>query len=101
MHFIFQGRVGIIVEMPDGRSVRVRSLGPQTTIGEMGLITRQQRSASIEAEVDSVLYSLPVDAYDRILTEEPVLAQALLTYIVGVMSERLSFASRLISVLRR
>jgi sulfate permease, SulP family len=55
MHFILEGRVGIIVEMGPGRPVRVRSLGPHTTIGEMGLITRQLRSATIQAEVPSVL----------------------------------------------
>ena len=37
MHFILEGRVGIIVGMEDGRLIRVRSLGPHTTIGEMGL----------------------------------------------------------------
>jgi SulP family sulfate permease len=101
MHFILEGRVGIMVEMAEGRAVRVRSLGPHTTIGEMGLITRQPRSASIQAEVDSVLYSLSVEAYEHIVAENPALCHALLTYIVGVMSERLGFASRLISVLRR
>jgi hypothetical protein len=30
-----------------------------------------------------------------------VLAQALLMYVIGVMAERLSFASRLIGVLQR
>lgn len=55
MHFILEGRVGIIVKFEDGQSVRVRSLGPHTTIGEMGLITRQLRSATIQAEADSVL----------------------------------------------
>ena len=30
MHFILEGRVGIIVAFDDGRSVRVRSLGPHT-----------------------------------------------------------------------
>jgi SulP family sulfate permease len=30
MHFILEGRVGIIVNMDDGRSIRVRSLGPHT-----------------------------------------------------------------------
>ncbi len=54
MHFILDGRVGIIVKFNDGRSIRVRSLGPHTTIGEMGLITRQVRSATIQAEADSV-----------------------------------------------
>jgi SulP family sulfate permease len=101
MHFILEGRVGILVKMEDGRLVRVRSLGPHTTIGEMGLITRQLRSATILAEVPSVLYALSADAYERIKRENEDLAQALLTYVVSVMAERLSFASRVIGVLRR
>jgi SulP family sulfate permease len=48
-----------------------------------------------------VLYSLSIEAYERISRDEPALAQALLRYVIGVMSERLSFASRVISVLRR
>lgn len=87
--------------MEDGRLVRVRSLGPHTTIGEMGLITRQLRSATIQAEVPSVLYALSADAYERIKRENEDLAQALLTYVVSVMAERLSFASKVIGVLRR
>jgi sulfate permease, SulP family len=101
MHFILDGRIGIIAETGDGRSTRLRSLGPHATIGEMGLITRQPRSATIQAEVASVLYSLSSEAYERIARDEPALAQALLRYVIGVMSERLSFASRVISVLRR
>ena len=101
MHFILEGRVGIIVKMHDGRMIRVRSLGPHTTIGEMGLITRQVRSATIRAEVPSMLYELSADAYERLKRENSALAQALLTYTVRVMAERLSFASRVIGVLRR
>jgi SulP family sulfate permease len=101
MHFILDGRVGIIVPFDDGRSVRVRSLGPHTTIGEMGLITRQLRSATIQAESDSVLYALTVEAYERLKSENRPLHQALLSYVVTVMTERLSFASKVISVLRR
>ena len=101
MHFILEGRVDIIVNMDDGRLIRVRSLGAHTTIGEMGLITRQTRSATIKAEVPSVLYELSADAYERLKRENSALAQALLTYIVKVMAERLSFASKAIGVLRR
>ncbi len=101
MHFILEGRVSIIVNMDDGRLIRVRSLGAHTTIGEMGLITRQTRSATIKAEVPSVLYELSADAYERLKRENSALAQALLTYIVRVMAERLSFASKAIGVLRR
>jgi sulfate permease, SulP family len=101
MHFILDGRVGIIVEMGDGQTMRVRSLGRHTTIGEMGLITHRPRSATIQAEAASVLYELTADAYERIKTEHPALSQALLGYVVAVMAERLSFANRVVGVLQR
>jgi SulP family sulfate permease len=101
MHFILSGRIGIIVELNDGRSMRVRSLGRHTTIGEMGLITRRPRSATIQAEAPSVLYELSADAYDAIKRDEPPLSQALLSYVVAVMAERLSFANRAVGVLQR
>ena len=101
MHFILRGRVGIIVKLEDGRSVRVRSLGPGTTIGEMGLLSHRVRSATIEAEVPTILYELTVDAYERIKNEYPDVTNALLNYVVAIMSERLSFANRVIGILQR
>jgi SulP family sulfate permease len=101
MHFILEGRVGIIVDLGDGQSVRVRSLGPHTTIGEMGLIAQRPRSATIQAEVASVLYELDANAYEAIKRDRPALSQALLGYVIAVMTERLSFANRLIGVLQR
>ena len=101
MHFILEGRVGVIVNLEGGRSVRVRSLGRHTTIGEMGLITGRPRSATVQAEIASVAYELRADAFERLKAERPPLAQALLTFVIGIMAERLSFASRLIGVLQR
>jgi sulfate permease, SulP family len=101
MHFILEGRVGITVDVGEGRTLRVRSLGRHTTIGEMGLITHRPRSATIQAETPSVLYELTADAYEKIKTEQPALSQALLGYIVSIMAERLSFANRVVGVLQR
>ena len=101
MHFILKGRVGIIIALEDQRSVRVRSLGPRTTIGEMGLLGRRTRSATVEAEVTTILYELRIDAYERIKSEHPAVSHALLNYVVAVMSERLSFANRVIGILQR
>jgi sulfate permease, SulP family len=100
MHFLLEGRVGIMVDT-DGHPVRVRSLGPRTTIGEMGLIAGQPRSATMQAELVSVLYELSASAYERIKRENPALSHALLTYVIAVMAERLSFANRVIGVLQR
>ncbi len=101
MHFILEGRVGVIVKQEDGRELRVRSLGPQTTIGEMGLIAHKPRSGTLLAETASILYELPLEAYERIRRENPALGQALLAYVTEVMAERLSFANRVIGVLQR
>ena len=84
-----------------GRTTRVRSLGRYTTIGEMGLVAHTPRSATIQAEVASILYVLDTLHFEAIKRENPALGQKLLTYFVSVMAERLTFANRMISVLRR
>ena len=101
MHFILEGRVGITVDRPDGRTTRLRSLGRHTTVGEMGLLSRQPRSATIRAETASVLYELDAQAFERIKREDPPLSQALLAYVLTVMAERLNFANGVIGVLQR
>jgi len=102
MHFILDGRVGVMVPANAGGGMtRVRSLGRYTTIGEMGLVSQAPRSATIEAEVASVLYVLTKPQFDALKRDTPILGQKLLTYFVSVMAERLSFANRMIAVLRR
>jgi sulfate permease, SulP family len=101
MHFILDGRVGIMIPAAEGRTTRVRSLGRYTTIGEMGLVSHAPRSATIQAEVASVLYVLNTHQFEAIKNEDPALGQKLLTYFVSVMAERLTFANRMIAVLRR
>jgi sulfate permease, SulP family len=101
MHFILDGRVGIMVPADQGGSTRVRSLGRYTTIGEMGLVSHAPRSATIRAEVASILYVLSTHQFEAIKSENPALGQKLLTYFVTVMAERLTFANRTIAVLRR
>jgi SulP family sulfate permease len=101
MLFILDGRVGVMMANDDARSTRLRSLGRYTTIGEMGLVSHAPRSATIQAETDSVLYVLNRHQFEAIKSEHPELSHKLLTYFVSVMAERLSFASRTIAVLRR
>src|SRR5258705_1748774 len=99
MHFILDGRVGIMVPADEDRTTRVRSLGRYTTIGEMGLVSHAPRNATIQAEVASVLYVLDADQFEIIKRNDPALSHKLLTYL-SVMAERLTFANRMIAVLR-
>jgi sulfate permease, SulP family len=54
----------------------------------------------MQAELASVLYELSASDYGRIKRENPGLSHALMTYIITVMAERLSFANRAIGVLQ-
>ncbi len=101
MHFILDGRVGIMIPAGEGGTTRVRSLGRYTTIGEMGLVSHAPRSATIQSEAASVLYVLSAHQFEALKGENPLLGQKLLTYFVAVMAERLTFANRMITVLRR
>jgi SulP family sulfate permease len=101
MHFILDGRLGIMIPADHGRLTRVRSLGRYTTIGEMGLVSQTPRSATIRAEQSSVLYVLDSEQFEAIKLENPLLTQKLLTYLFSVMAERLTFANRMIAVLSR
>lgn len=100
VHFILDGRVSILVGAGDSQ-IRVRSLRSHTTVGEMGLITGQPRNATVRAETRGILYALSLSAYERIKVENPAAALAFLSYIISVMSERLSFANRVVGVLQR
>ena len=100
MHFILDGRVGVMISDENGPT-RVRSLGRHTTVGEMGLVSGAPRSATIQAEVASVLYVLSTPQFESIKAAQPQLGQKLLTYFMTVMAERLTFANRTIAVLRR
>ena len=100
LHFILDGRISILVGTGD-QEIRVRSLRSHTTVGEMGLITGQPRNATIRAETRGILYALSLSAYERAKVENPAATLALLGYIITVMSERLSFANRVVGVLQR
>ncbi|HLJ00781.1 MAG TPA: SulP family inorganic anion transporter [Bradyrhizobium sp.] len=101
MHFILDGRVGVLIPTAEGDVTRVRSLGRYTTIGEMGLVSGAPRTATIQAEIASVLYVLRAHQFEAIKTENPALSQKLLTFFILVLAERLTFANRVVGVLRR
>jgi sulfate permease, SulP family len=101
MHFILSGRLGVVVQIDDSGFKRVRSLGRHTTVGEMGFLTRERRSASIIAEEDSIIYQLSLACFERIKKEDPDLCEALLSYVILLLSQRLRFASNTIAMLQR
>jgi SulP family sulfate permease len=88
MWLILRGFVTIGLDLQD-RSTRLSSFGPGTTIGEMAMIERANRSANIVAEDLVECYELTRSNFDRIVNENPSLAAKLLTNISIALSQRL------------
>ena len=101
LHFIESGRISVLVEMPGQPPTRVRVFGRQTVAGELGFFLGTTRTATLRVERDASVGSLDRAAFQRLSTERPALVLALLSYLIRVGAERLSFATRQIVTVRR
>lgn len=69
------GDIGL--RIPGGMR-RLASFAPGVIIGEMAMLARGTRSAEAVAESDVTALQLPVEAFDRLMSEQPALAAKLL-----------------------
>ena len=100
MFFIEQGRVGVTVGNGKG-TVRLRSLGERTILGEMGLYRSRERTASVVAEQTSVVYVLSRAAFTTMERDDPSLAASFNAAIVRTLADRLEFESTMVASLQR
>jgi sulfate permease, SulP family len=89
MFFIESGRVAVIVGEETPR--RVRSLGPQTIVGELGLYRYMPYDASVIAETPTIAHALSRDALDVIEGTDPILATWFHAAIVRTLADRLGY----------
>ena len=73
-------------------------IGNEVTVTVLGVKGNQVR-IGVNAPKDVAVHREEI--YERIKREDPALSQALLGYVVSVMSERLSFANRAVGILQR
>ena len=95
VYIILSGTVKIYVPQLDGEDVIVAILGPGDPVGEMSLIDRTNRSASvITLETTSMLWMNPLD-FKAAMESMPVLAQNMMR----ILSSRLRASSGQIQAL--
>jgi hypothetical protein len=66
-------------------ATKLATLGPREGFGEMSILDRETRSATITAAEDTTLLSLDRDSFDRIIEQNPVVARG----VYRVLTERL------------
>ncbi len=71
MYLVVGGRLQAIARHPDGTETQVGEIGRGEVVGEMALITREPRTASVQAVRDTQLLRVSADAFTRLVSEYP------------------------------
>jgi CRP-like cAMP-binding protein len=99
MIIVEQGKIAIY--MPDagqpqaGQALRI--FRPGDILGEMALIDHQPRSASARAETDSVIATLDIKTFKRLLEEHPDVAMG----VMSGLSNRIRYTTNFIGEVRQ
>ncbi len=99
LYFIESGQVTAQLEMDGGETVRLRTLGAGTVVGEVSLYLGETRSASVVTVEPGVVYRLSEEALLRMAERDPDLASAFHRFIASLMAERLADNNRTLEAL--
>ncbi len=90
VYLVWRGVIAIRLENPDGQELVINEMIPGDCFGELGTMTRQPRSTSAEAIVDSAVLLIPGDVFQAVLEQEPSLA----LHLLEITARRLQNSSR-------
>ena len=90
LYFIESGHVTARLEFTDGRTLRLRTMGPGTVVGEISLFLGGTRTASVVTNEPCVVYGLSPDRLARLAEADPALALAFHRFMVCLLAERLT-----------
>jgi predicted acylesterase/phospholipase RssA/CRP-like cAMP-binding protein len=71
MYLVTGGRLQVIAHHSDGTETQVGEIGRGEVVGEMALITREPRTASVQAVRDTQLLRVSADTFTRLVSEHP------------------------------
>jgi SulP family sulfate permease len=93
VYIIERGRVTVSLPLEDGKSMRLRSYGSGTIVGEMALYTQQPRSADVRADEPTSAWRLTYVALNRLEIEDADTARQFHRFVVMVLASRLTVAN--------
>lgn len=72
------GRLKVLTRSPEGTDMVLTTVVPGDTLGELSLFDREPRSATVEAQIKSVVITVPHDAAWKVIHEHPDLAEEIM-----------------------
>ena len=99
LYFIESGKVKVLVELDNGQTIRLRTMGAGTVVGEVGFYLEQSRVASVVTEEKCRIFRLTLDSLRRMEQEQPILAAAFHEFMVRVLADRVTQQNRTLRAL--
>jgi SulP family sulfate permease len=93
VYFVDSGRVTVALTLGAGKTIRLRSFGAGTIVGEMAVYTGTHRSADVVADVPTAVLRLPLATLKRLEADQPALASQFHEFVVRVLAARLAVAN--------
>ena len=91
---VAMGSIDIFKELPDGRRELLHTVGPNAVLGQVSLIVRGPRSATLTAATSSIVLECSVSDFDRLFSAGTPFAYKLMDTIVTDLSRRVRDADR-------
>ena len=99
--FIESGRVAIMLELPNGQPVRLKSMGAGLVVGEVAFYLGVPRSASVIALDRTVAYRLSGEQLRTMQRDDPRLAIVFHEHMARTLSMKLVETNRLVGALNQ
>lgn len=101
MFFIENGEVSTLLESTDGRSpIRLRRQGPGTVLGELGMLLRTPRSASVITDSPVSYFVLTETALQTLKSTHPAIAADFFEFLSRLLAERVIHTNTTVRALR-
>ncbi len=95
LYLIRSGEATVLMKLPDGQELRLRTMEPGVWVGELGFYLGIPRTASVVANEATTVYCLGREGLARMKAEDPDLAGAFHEMLARVLAERLANTDRM------
>ena len=85
MFVLLSGELGVLTE----EGIQIASLTPVTTVGEIGIVIKQPRSATVTATKDSNILSIRKSHFDNLIREDKDIRITIYRNIIEILSDKL------------
>jgi len=88
LYFLAAGRLEVSVRGGDPETPPVGTIEPRQWFGELAILTRRPRTATVTAAIESEIWSLSRKNFERLLAEYPALTRSVMGTLCARIQEK-------------